>query len=248
MNPIAVLNIRKEPYYRRAAFESGLKRLGYTLIDSARPRCIHDLYISWNRKQGADEQAADDWERRGGTVIVVENGYLAQEDKTYYAISVHGHCGSGWTGFVDGDRFGKLGFETAPWRTDGTEVVVRAQRGIGSKLMASPPRWAENLANKLGKARVVPHPGDKNKFAHDDAALKHAKELHIWSSAMGVRALVRGIPVQWHAPHWICDTYRAEGREAALQRMAHGQWHFDEIATGEPFARMKAMNWGPRWG
>jgi hypothetical protein len=246
-SPIVVLNIRREPFYRRAAFESGFKRLGYTIVDGpARPRSIHDILCSWNRKQGADEQAADEWERRGGTVIIVENGYLAKEDKTYYAISVHGHCGSGWSGFVDGDRFSALGFEIAPWRTDGTEVVIRAQRGIGSKLMASPPRWAENLANKIG-GRVVPHPGDKNKFAIDEANLKNAKELHIWSSAMGVRALVRGIPVHHHAPHWICAGYRAEGREVVLQRMAAGQWHFDEVATGEPFARMKAMNWGPRW-
>jgi tRNA nucleotidyltransferase/poly(A) polymerase len=42
------------------------------------------------------------------------------------------------------------------------------------------------------------------------------------------------------------DVY-LDSREVALQRMAHAQWHFDEIATGEPFARMKAEGWGPRW-
>jgi hypothetical protein len=68
----------------------------------------------------------------------------------------------------------------------------------------------------------------------------------IWSSGSGVRALVEGIPVRYFAPHWICEGWRGN-RVEALQRMAHGQWGFEEIATGEPFARMAAANWGPTW-
>lgn len=246
MTPIARILLRKEPYYRRNAFETGLKRLGYALVDDTRrPRSVHDLLVLWNKKRGAEEQMADAWERDGGTVIVAENGYLAKEDKTYYAISVHGHCGSGWSGFVDGFRFMHLGFPLSEPHALGGEILVRAQRGIGSTLMASPPRWAETWAAKVG-GRVVPHPGDKNKFAIDEENLKRAKMLHIWSSAMGVRALVRGIPVKYHAPHWICAGWETQGRMAVLERMAHAQWHFNEIATGEPFARMKAANWGGR--
>ena len=75
------------------------------------------------------------------------------------------------------------------------------------------------------------------KLEKDLAALKGASLLHIWSSAMGVRALVEGIPVQHHAPHWICGLGH-QTREDKLRFMACGQWHHEEIATGEPFARI----------
>jgi hypothetical protein len=29
-------------------------------------------------------------------------------------------------------------------------------------------------------------------------------------------------------------------RRAAFERIAHGQWHFSEILTGEPFVRFRA--------
>ena len=32
-----------------------------------------------------------------------------------------------------------------------------------------------------------------------------------------------------------------DARDKAMHRMSHGQWHYEEIATGEPFARIKAM-------
>ena len=58
------------------------------------------------------------------------------------------------------------------------------------------------------------HPGDKGKLEKDLAAMAGARSVVIWSSAIGVRALVEGIPVQHFAPHWICETW-AKDREAA---------------------------------
>lgn len=251
----AVLRIRKEPAYRRLAFEQGLKRVGFVLDDKlARPAGPEDWLILWNRKKGEDEQAADRWEQLGGTVIVTENGYLAKVDKTYYAISVHGHNGSGWFPIGDEDRFSLLGFELLRLRENGTETVVRAQRGIGSTLMASPHGWAERTARQFPGARVVHHPGDKNKYAHDEAALAKAARVIIWSSALGVRALTKGIQVAYAAPHWVCSagavrlkdadttmastSYWYSQRAEAMHKMSHGQWHHEEIATGEPFARV----------
>ena len=252
MTLIVNLTIRKEPMYRRAAFESGLKRLGYTIGNFTAPTGKDSLLVLWNKKRGSEERQADEWERRGGTVLVVENGYLQPVDKTYYAISTHGHNGSGWFPVGDEDRFTKLGFTIKPTVLRDGPIVVRAQRGIGSALMASPPQWAEKMVEKLKRAghkdvRLAKHPGDKNKFAADLAALKGASELLIWSSAMGVRALVEGIPVTHHAPHWVCEGWLGGRREWALQRAAHNQWHFDEIAQGLPFARMRDKNWGPSW-
>ena len=248
----ALCLIRKEPFYRRAAFEQGLKKVGFTLISAGSAEGPEDWLVIWNR-QGLNEQQANAWEARGGTVIVAENGYLQKVDKTHYAISVHGHNGSGWFPVVNEDRFDKLGFEIKDWRTHGREIIVRGQRGIGTPPNASPPNWARtattNLRNKTTlPIRVYEHPGDKGKLEKDAENLRNAAGLAVWSSAMGVRALVEGVPVWYAAPHWVCEeggakfstfpTVNARGRYLALHRMSHGQWHHEEIAAGEPFARI----------
>lgn len=254
---LAILCIRPEPYYRSDAFKAGLQRLGYRVTQLMtpsplmRPAGRDDLLILWNKKRGHDETLAHQWEKLGGTVIVAENGYLQQTDKTHYALATHGHNGSGWFPVGVEDRFAKLGFAIKLPREGGDYILVREQRGIGSELMASPPGWGQKMAAVLKRhspfpVRVAPHPGDKGKLEKDLAAMAKARSVVIWSSAIGVRALVEGIPVQHFAPHWICETW-AKDREAALRRMAWGQWHFDEIASGEPFARMKAEGWGPKW-
>jgi hypothetical protein len=239
----AVLRIRKEPYYRRAAFEQGLKRVGFTLTEQASPTSAEDWLVIWNR-QGAHEIEADAWEAKGGTVIVAENGYLQKVDKTHYAISVHGHNGSGWFP-VDQteDRFSRLGFELKPWRGREGIVLICGQRGIGSRRMKSPPGWAEKQLAfwkhvKGTTARIRPHPGNfapKVPLALD---LRGVACCSIWSSAAGVFALIEGVPVVHHAPHWVCAGASESNRVEVLNRMAHGQWHHEEIATGEPFARI----------
>lgn len=253
----AVIKIRKEPYYRREAIEKGLKRLGYNLSQyEAPPAGPKDLLIIWNRKAGIEDNAATLWEQRGGSVIVMENGYLARTEKTMYAVSVHGHNGSGWFPFGTEDRFSKLGFEVKPWRhATGGHWLVCGQRGIGSPTMASPPQWAEKTCRALRHVptRLRQHPGNHAPKTPllDDLANAHC--CVIWSSGSGVRALVEGVPVYYDAPHWICSgaatrladalvaytpTVHELARQVALHRMAHGQWSVDEIASGEPFARI----------
>ena len=259
MSRMAIFCIRPEPYYRAQAFMGGLAKLGYKILPSShpplslnRPNGPEDLLVIWNRKQGADEQGADAWERQGGTVIVAENGYLQKVDKTHYAISVHGHNGSGWFPVGDDKRFDKLGWGIKPMRESGEYILVRDQRGIGSTLMASPQNWGKRMQANLSRhapfpVKLMGHPGDKGKLEKDAQALSGARSVVIWSSAIGVRALVEGIPVQHFAPHWICEKW-ADDREAALERMANGQWHFEEIATGEPFARiLDRLKECPRW-
>lgn len=259
--PIAVITLRKEPAYRRAAFETGLRRLGYFIAVNNRvdqgapaqfPRGPQDLLVLWNKKRGADEKAADRWEAAGGTVIVTENAYLQKTDKSMYAISTHGHNGSGWFPFDrTEDRFTPLGFPIKDWRRGGHFDLVCGQRGIGSSLMASPPQWGEKKVKQLGRegrpARLRAHPGNfapKVPLLHD---LEGAAWCRVWSSSAGVVALLEGVNVEHDAPHWICGGQAGQSREEALNYMAHGQWSVAEIESGEPFARMRAENWGPRW-
>jgi hypothetical protein len=232
--------------YRRQAIVDGLKRLGYVIETSGKPKSRDDVWVTWNLKIGADEAFAKSWERAGGTVLVVENAYLQREDKTRYAISVGGHCGSGWFPIGTEDRFTELGFPLEDhWNPHG-HVLVCGQRSIGSSLMASPSRWGEKMAEKLRSphwsVRFRSHPGNfapKVPLEHD---LKGAQHCVIWSSSAGVRALTMNIPVRWHAPHWVCAG--DEDPEVRLGRMAHGQWSVSEIAAGEPFARMRDHHWG----
>lgn len=257
---LANVMIRKEPHYRRAAIEDGLKKLGFSIGDFMKPEGREDWLVLWNKKHGADETAANYWEQRGGTVIVMENGYLQKTDKTTYAISVHGHNGSGWFPIGDEDRFSKLGFEVKPWWYTGVDpghILVCGQRGIGSSLMASPPGWMEKAVRRTGQAvyrpvRARSHPGNFSARTPLLADLKGAYSCFIWSSGAGVRALVEGVPVCYDAPFWICSDGAEKGlgpldepsmtsdagRKKALHKMSHGQWHFEEIATGEPFARI----------
>ena len=237
--------VRKEPYYRREALESGFKRLGYTLLHAGRPEPGAVLVV-WGRKPD-HEIMCTAYEKAGGRVVVMENGYLQRVDKSMYALSLGQHHTGGPVG--DEDRFSALGFEVKPWRhTPGGRVVVCAQRGIGSRVMASPPLWAENFAKKIKGAYVRPHPGNHPPRVPLTADLVGASCCAVWSSNAGVLALVEGYPVVYNAPHWICEAGGTRGwnnpgygdvsRAAALHRMAHSQFHFTEIAEGWPLARL----------
>lgn len=254
--PCAVIHIRKEPAYRREAIKAGLKRLGYTIHDERKPvpraTCREDLLVLWNRKVGPEEKAAEVWEAQGGTVLVVENAYLQKVDKTTYAISTHQHNGAGWFPFQGDLRFPKLAIPLKDLvdRPEGYTLVI-GQRGIGSKLMASPALWGEKQMEGLRgrNARLRQHPGNFKPRVPLELELAHARSVRIWSSSAGVRALVEGLPVSYCAPHWVCGCdhdFGVMSRETGLERMAHGQWTVEEIAAGEPFARMQAANWGPQ--
>ena len=257
--------IRDQPHYRHEAFISGLKRVGFH-VDARlpdRPPQLGEVLVIWNRYSDR-EHTADAWEKKGGTVLVAENGYVGADaqGRQYYALAKHGHAGSGTWPVGDGSRWAQLGIDLKPWRAEGAHVVVFGQRGIGSRTMASPPEWhthAEARLRKITKraVRVRPHPGkpanDVEVIKDTQAQLAGAHAAVIWSSANGVRALIEGIPVFHDAPRWICESAAVRGIEkveepkmddaarlGALERMAWAQWTVDEIASGEPFARLLA--------
>lgn len=250
MVKLAEIRIRPEPYYRRQAVETGLRRLGYYLGNTGVPKGPDDLLVLWGRKRGRDDDDATLWEQRGGKVLVLENGYLQRVDKTMYAVSLSQHHTGGPVGAED--RFSLLGFEPQPWQhVEAGHMLVCGQRGIGSPVMASPPQWAEKMAKTLEKrwpTKVRLHPGNHAPKVPIEQDLAGARACVVWSSNAGVRALVAGYPVVYHSPHWICAEGACRGvnvlgfgdasRAAALQRMAHSQWSVAEIESGEPFARL----------
>lgn len=255
---IAVCRIRPAPHYRLDAFLLGLKRAGYTVAAQGNPRSREDFLVLWNRHH-AEERIASGWEKDGGTVIVVENGYIGSDSRgrQFYAISIRGHNGSGWFPVSHDDRFAALRVPLSPWRTTGKYILVCGQRSIGSMTMASPPDWHKLIARRAAKltawpVRVRPHPGNNAPTVPLDSDLAGAMACLIWSSSCGVRALTLGVPVFYCAPHWICEGAARRGitelhrplrddtkRLAALHAMSWGQWSVAEIESGQPFINLR---------
>lgn len=266
---IAICTIRDLPHYRKQAFIDGLGRAGYSIVHSGHPQGPQDLFISWNKYSSA-EVMADAWERNGGTALICENGYAGRdaEGRQYYAIAAHGHNGSGWWPEGPEDRWSPLNIPLQPWRTptESGHVLVCGQRGIGSREMASPNAWHDQVAARLRKmtnrpVRIRLHPGNQPAKVplEDDLAGAHA--CLIWSSGSGVKALIAGVPVYFDAPHWICEGAAQEidvslgqriehepysapelfdaDRMRAFRRMAWAQWSVAEIESGEPFIRLR---------
>lgn len=263
---IAINTIRTEPHYRHLAFNTGLEKLGYTLRVGGRPKAKEDLLLLWNL-HGPNETRGRDWEAQGGTVIVCENGYIGKDagGLQLYAISVHGHNGSGWFPVGTDDRFAALGIALQPWRAADGHILVCGQRGIGSRKMASPPNWEDGIVKQLAtmgmrNVKVRRHPGQKPAATTLEQDLDGAALCMVWSSASGVKAMTLGVPVVYCAPHWICEAAASRGiesvaepvrsdelRNIAMHHMSHGQWSVAEIETGEPFARILANLGSAKW-
>lgn len=251
----AAVMIRDMPHYRKDAFCAGLKKAGYNIIGFKERPDPHDILVIWN-KYGRNEQLAAMYQARGAKVIVCENGYYGKDsfDRQYYAIALTGHCGSGSWYIGGSERLEALGITFKPWRKTGREIVICAQRGIGSTDMRMPKPWPQDIFKKIkqftGKpVRVRAHPGNKPHKIPLLEDLRNAYAIVVWSSNCATTALIEGIPVFYQAPHIVTqracesdlsliDTPNYLERSEAFREMSWAQWTVDEIASGEPFERL----------
>lgn len=251
---------REDVHYRHDIFTAGLKAAGFFVSRMPAPMKIvpGDVLLLWNR-YGYFHQMALDFEKRGGIVIIAENGYMGRDENDHqlYALSIKGHNGSGTWPRGDSSRFNALGIELQPWRTAGKKIVIRGQRGIGAPGMASPAGWHQKMKMTLQRLtsrpiEVIDHPGNgaEKNLAHRQY-LKDAHALVVWSSSVGVKALAMGIPVFYSSPFWICSESALPTpadveaplmdnslRLQALQRTAWAQWRLSEIQSGEAFMEL----------
>ncbi len=231
--PKAYLAIRHEIPARRDSIASGLRCIGYTVIDSMRENrevvkipskalANNDLLLIWNRG-GRFERLAIDFETAGGSVIVFENGYFAARGEKTYAMALHDHNGNGWSPSGAGhtmSRWNKLYLAVAPWQKHGKHILLCKQRGIGSQAMAQPHNWGDTMARRLQKLTDRPivireHPafaerrGLPARTIEDD--LRDAHCLITFSSGAANEAIVAGVPVFYGAPHLIMETAAKQG-------------------------------------
>lgn len=236
----------------------GLKAAGYAICTNAYDLKIKptDLFVVWNRYGHFGDEAVA-WEKRGGLVLVVENGYYGQdsEGRQHYAIAADGHNGSGRWPEPQHDRLSALNIEFKPWRTQGDHILICGGRGIGSPETAQPAGWDTVIYNqikKISKRPIIirPHPG--NHVARIPLAddLKDCWAMVTWSSNCATEALIAGIPVHYCGPFIATAGAATRGIESInnpplgdrlspFQQLAWQQWTVEEITSGEPFERLR---------
>lgn len=246
---------------RHKSLERGLSRLGYTVRHGTGPPADErDLLITWTRNKGNKHFTATAFEEQGGRVIVAEEAYIRKIGGVqYFALSLHDHNGAGYTYEGGPERWESFGIPVKDWRKEGTRILVREQRGIGSPLMASPSGWHDETAREVRqhtskKVEIRNHPKGKNyrPDAPGNGRLQDMPDVWAictWASAIAIESLLEGIPVFLGAPHSIVeaacnrdltriDAPAYPNRLPALLRMAWAQWSVAEIEDGTAFARL----------
>ena len=250
--------IRDAPWYRREAFENGLKAAGHTVTRSQPTRPdASTLLLIWNR-YGAIHDLASRVEAAGGTVMVAENGYIGRggtspkfdvhpngpKPEHYYALSLGYHNDATRIRAGGCTRLIELDLDLKPERQGGDYDLICPNRSFGPPERMMHPDWAKRTAAALSSrpTRIRSHPGNNAPTRTLAEDLRYAASVYIWSSSCGVHALVDGVPVVCAAPFWICAwlhprdhlTYD-EMRWHLLIRMSWAQWTLREIESGEPF-------------
>lgn len=245
----ACVLIRQQPCYRRDAFAAGLKACGWDVTYT--PDLGADALVIWNR-YGVYDRHAQDFERMGKPVLVAENGYLGREwqGRSWYALSSGHHNGAGhWPMQLQGRALPPSVLR--PWRQDGEEIVVLAQRGIGEEGVRQPNGWHDRAAAMARQrwpkkiVRVRAHPGENGAPVTLEEDLRNAWACVTWGSGAAVKALVMGVPVFYGFKHWV-GRFAASAlddtgppflgsRDFLLTALGTAMWRLDEIESGEPF-------------
>lgn len=243
----AYLNLRIGVPERRAAWHSGLERLGYNVVDlepmtcaAIRPKHDSDLFVSWNRHvDGA--QAADRFASSGCAVLVTENATWGNTfaGQHWYTVARDYHNLAGAFPIGGAERWDALGVELDPFRAPNIgDQVVLASRGIGPIAHRQGRGWPE-WAARCYSARIRHHPGKAGTIEALRNDLAGAWRVITWGSGAAVVALMWGIPVASYMPHWIAEQDNTEaGRLTMFRRLAWAQWRLNEIASGEPIERL----------
>jgi hypothetical protein len=246
--PTACVKLHVTLHYCKDAFEAGLKKHGYDIINAPSPSpSSDDILVLWNRYT-RDEAHAVRYEKAQATVLIAENSWLGPEDKDkhHFAICKGHHNGAGTWHVGGSERW--LPIELKPWRTDGDHIMVLPQRGMGEPGVRQERSWLPGVLNRLqGLTRrpivVHHHPGPR---PHPPIDFKDTWACVTWASGAGIKAIVEGIPVFHEFPQWIGAPAARLGlddlenpyygdRQRMLHRLAWATWSADEIRKGEPF-------------
>ena len=253
----AFVRVLPRPPYHGDKMAITLRRMGYRIIAQPdRKPSPGDVLVIWNRYP-RDEHFTGPYERAGGVVIVVENGYFGRGKPgvEWYAMGLSQHNGCGRMLPASAKRWRALGIEIKPWKTDGNEIVLLATRGMGSSVTREPNGWLLKLEHLLRRqtrrqVRVRQHPGPQWAVPKIslETDLRDAWAAVTWGSSAGLKALAMGVPVFHGLPGWIGKTAaqrlgkdgnikdRFLGyREPMFRQVAAAQYSLREIESGKAF-------------
>jgi len=254
--------IRDNVHYRHDAFIRGLAALGYTVRTKPLQRiAADDVLVIWNR--GAQFQfEATRHTKAGSPIIVAENGYTDAVDDhghQWFSLALDHHNGVGRWWIEDQPRFPSMGQAVAPWRAEGSFILVLPQRGIGAPGVAMPQSWPRLIAQRLAKVtarpvRIRAHPGLKSLAKPLAPALEGCHAVVTWGSGAALKAIMLGVPAFHELPGWIGAPAARFGidqgvenpflgdRGPMLERMAWSQWPIADIAAGTAFRTLLKCN------
>lgn len=243
----ALSMIRSGLHYRREIFHKGLEAHGYAVQYHSFEPEEGDCLIIWNR-YGHFDQMARKFEKRGGTVFVVENGYLGKDYNggDWYALSQSHHNGAG---FIPDRSYPRFSIRYNEPRKGSKDFVLLPQRGIGEVGVAMPRDWLSRDRRWFpDDCRVRRHAGkvETSPLLED---LQDTKGVITWGSGAAVKAIVAGIPCVHFFPRWIgaegstfykdvddWDNLPLINPEPMLKTLSWAMWSGDEIRSGEAFS------------
>ena len=251
---------------RHKIIASGLAEAGFKVIIGTPPTELRqrptDLIVVWSRNRRSDPLCRI-FEMAGGRTLVCEEGQIkaGAKGEKLFTLCLDDHNGAGQWPVGGPERWASFGIDLVErerfYAEHGNRVVVREQRGIGSKRMRSPEGWHEKTAkmvNALGYlAEIRRHPKIVKrqglKSVPLEKQLANARALITWGSSDAVGAVIAGCPAIVCAPETflpgcvgrhiddLADPQNTGARLPALERLAWCQWTLDEIRDGVPFRR-----------
>lgn len=208
-----------------------------------------DVLLCWSAFLGTDRlMALRAIKAVGGRVIVLENGWLTPVgERRFFQIALDGFNGEGRFPRQGPERWRGWGVRLRDWNRNGSHVLVVGQKrlGLNQDFRRMPEGWDYSLT--LPTRRPVLRRTRKTTVPLDEQ-LRDAWCTVTWTSTTAVKGLVAGVPAFYCGPTLICHELCRRGidvdnpaypdREPVFERLAWCQWTAEEIASGEPFARL----------
>lgn len=235
---------QSDPYPWRE-INAGLEACRFAVESLSSPDAC-DVLATWSPWKGSiRHRLANHFGEANKKVIVIENGFLSPiNGQPYYQVALDGWNGTGTFPAGDGSRWASWGLEPTPWVERPERALVVGQRGHPDDDRTSKPGW--HCIVGVNDPLAIRRDRDCRRPLSDD--LDQVDRCHVWTSNAASNAIMAGVPVVQHGPNLMVselasrpgEPLRRPDRLPVLERLAWGQWNLDELASGEPFARLLA--------
>lgn len=246
------------------AFAAGLRANGDEPLLTRVGYANCDAVVCWGWRRGRNVNA------QGKDALILERGYLGDRSKwtSMGWNGLNGRADFRLPAVCDPSRFERLfGHTMKPWKNGGDYVLIMGQKpgdmSLGG-LCLTP--WYKETAQALREIHGLPvflrphpvalkqgkwvsPPGVEIMDGTLEDALEGAALCVTWNSNSATEAVMAGVPtivMDIGAPaypvtgHKLTEIVRPDRRIWA-ERLAWCQWSLDEIATGEPWARLRTL-------